>query len=389
VVADLTKYAGREQAYVKHYFLANYLERLVHKTASKFDEVVYVDGFSGPWQSSGESFEDTSFGIALSALRQARASWLGIGRKVRMSAHLVEKSAAAYSRLKEVSARYPDISITTYNSDFESAVPHLLTNIPPQAFMFLFVDPKGWRIRVDSVAPLFKRPNSEIVFNFMFDFINRAASMNDPVIVRGLDELIPHGNWRDRLKEISASQSDAPVLRKEVLIDAFSETLSQIGSYTYVAETPILRPLADRTLYSLIYATRKETGIEVFRDCQVKTLRTQSAVRGAAKVANSEADSGQIEIFASMGEMAPDPTEVFLQSELRLAESLLLELSPPAPASVAYGDIWPQVLAKHAIRKTELNAVAARLRKEGRLLFADWKERQRVPSDESLMFRTP
>ena len=37
-------YAGREQSYVKHVFLENYLEKLVHKTASTFSNVVYIDG---------------------------------------------------------------------------------------------------------------------------------------------------------------------------------------------------------------------------------------------------------------------------------------------------------------------------------------------------------
>jgi hypothetical protein len=64
------RYAGREQAWVKHYFLGNYLERLVHKVAASFDTIVYVDGFSGPWKSEAEDFADTSFGIALEALRR-------------------------------------------------------------------------------------------------------------------------------------------------------------------------------------------------------------------------------------------------------------------------------------------------------------------------------
>jgi hypothetical protein len=65
---DLDHYVGREQAYVKHHFLAGYLERLIFKTASAYREIVYADGFSGPWQNQGERFEDTSFGIALKAL---------------------------------------------------------------------------------------------------------------------------------------------------------------------------------------------------------------------------------------------------------------------------------------------------------------------------------
>jgi three-Cys-motif partner protein len=84
-------YQGREQSYVKHVFLERYLERLVHKTASSYDHIVYVDGFAGPWQSASERFQDTSFGIALNALRQAKATWKAASRDVKMSAYLVEQ----------------------------------------------------------------------------------------------------------------------------------------------------------------------------------------------------------------------------------------------------------------------------------------------------------
>ncbi|WP_245475883.1 enoyl-CoA hydratase/isomerase family protein [Bradyrhizobium sp. Leo170] len=46
------------QAYVKHVLLESYLERLVHKVASRYDHVAYVDGFAGPWQSANERFEE-------------------------------------------------------------------------------------------------------------------------------------------------------------------------------------------------------------------------------------------------------------------------------------------------------------------------------------------
>ena len=78
-MAAIQDYQGREQSYVKHVFLERYLERLVHKTASSYDHIVYVDGFAGPWQSASEQFQDTSFGIALNALRQAKATWKATG----------------------------------------------------------------------------------------------------------------------------------------------------------------------------------------------------------------------------------------------------------------------------------------------------------------------
>src|SRR5690349_21769826 len=98
-MVSLGDYAGREQAYVKHVFLERYLESLVFKTASKFDHIVYVDGFAGPWQSASERFEDTSFGIALNALRRAREAWKRTGREVKMTALLVERDSTAYARL--------------------------------------------------------------------------------------------------------------------------------------------------------------------------------------------------------------------------------------------------------------------------------------------------
>src|SRR4051794_9355975 len=111
---DLANYAGREQAYVKHHFLADYVERLVFKVASHRD-VVYVDGFSGPWRDQGQNFQDTSFGIALDTLRSAKQAWARLGRGDRtMTALLVEKDPDAYARLQEIIPRYPDITIRTF-----------------------------------------------------------------------------------------------------------------------------------------------------------------------------------------------------------------------------------------------------------------------------------
>jgi three-Cys-motif partner protein len=256
----LQDYIGREQSYVKHIFLERYLETLVHKTASTYPHIVYVDGFAGPWQSANENFQDTSFGIALNALRRAKASWKE-KRDVRMSAFLVERDPEAHKKLAQVPARYPDISIKTYSADFLTVLPMILNDIPADAFALFLIDPKGWRIPLNAFAPMLARPDSEVIFNFMFDFINRAANIKEPAVVSGLDELIPHGNWRTKLDEAERTSGGlTPDQRKTILVDAFAESLAQLGSYKYVAETTILRPLRDRTLYCLFYATRHPVG---------------------------------------------------------------------------------------------------------------------------------
>jgi three-Cys-motif partner protein len=369
-------YAGREQSYVKHVFLERYLEALVHKTASRYSNIVYVDGFAGPWQSANEQFHDTSFGIALAALRNAKASWKKNGRDVRMSAYLVERDPTAYKKLAGVPPKYPDISVKTYSSDFLTALPDILNDIPADAFSFFLIDPKGWRISLLDLTPLLVRQNSEVIFNFMFDFINRAASIKDSVVVAGLNELMPFGDWRSKLE---GAGHVGPNARKAVLIEAFSECLGKLGDFDYVAETTILRPLKDRPLYCLFYATRHPTGIEVFRDCQVKALEEQSKTRAASKVKNAEMSTGQREIFQSLRDMAPNDVSVFLQTEREEAEKTLLTLTPKEPSSIPYGKLWPQVLTRHVVRKPEVNKIAARLRDEQRLCFPEWESGKRVP----------
>lgn len=380
-MVSLRDYAGREQSYVKHVFLESYLERLVHKTASIYSHTVYVDGFAGPWQSANEKFEDTSFGIALNALRRARGSWKEKGRDVRMSAFLVERDPSAYAQLARVPERYRDIEIKTYNQNFLTVLPDSLNEIPTGAFAFFFIDPKGWRIPLRDLQPLLARYPSEVIFNFMFEFINRAASIRDPAVIAGLNELIPFGEWRSRLEEAERAHPGAVSSdeRKAILVDAFAQSLARLGRYEYVAETTVLRTTRDRPLYCLFYATRHPKGIEVFRDCQVSALQEESRTRAATKVRQTATSTGQGEFFESLHDMAPDKLESFLQEQRSAAEKSLLDLTPRSPQILTYEKLRAQILARHVIRVSDVNKIAARLYGEKQLLFPDWERGKRVP----------
>jgi three-Cys-motif partner protein len=377
---SLEDYKGREQSYVKHIFLARYLEALVHKTASVYPHIVYVDGFAGPWRSANVDFHDTSFGIALNALRKAKASWKAM-RDVKMSAILVERDPEAYTQLANVSNRFPEITVKTYAGDFLSKLSEVVQDIPANAFAFFFIDPKGWRVRLRSLEPLLLRPNSEVIFNFMFDFINRAASIKDATVMNGLDELMPYGDFRGKLAEAEKSRPQGidPNERKTILVEAFRGSLVRLGHYKYVAETTVLRPLRDRPLYCLFYATRHPKGIEVFRECQIKALAEQSTARAATKVMHVERNTGQRELFQSLHDMGPDDLTAFLSAERVAAECTLLALTPQQPNSILYENLWPQVLSRHVVRLPDVNRLAARLRADGALLFPDWMEGRRVP----------
>lgn len=381
-MVSLDNYKGREQSYVKHVLLEQYLEVLIHKTASAYQHVVYVDGFSGPWQNASEQFDDTSFGIALKALRRAKGSWKAAGRDVKMSAILVEKMPAAFQKLETLPPKFPDISVRPLKGDFTSLIPVILSHIPKDAFAFFLLDPKGWRIPLQKIQALLARPHSEVLFNFMFEFINRAASIDDPVVIAGLDELLPFGDWRDKL--LRAQSSDQ---RKLILINAFTESLTTLGGYKHVCETTILRPDRDRPLYSLFYGTRHDAGLEVFRGCQVRALETQATTRAATKVDHAEQKTGQSELFSSFNEMSGNEAQDFLNAECAKARELLLTLAPDEKTPIKYKDLWPQVLAQHVVRRPTVNQIAADLRKKGLLVFPGWEAKKRVPQPEYILFR--
>jgi hypothetical protein len=166
------------------------------------------------------------------------------------------------------------------------------------------------------------------------------------------------------------------------LVGAFTDSLARLGKYQFVAETTVLRPVRDRPLYCLCYASRRERGIEVFRDCQVKALIEQSKARAATKVKHAASSSGQGEFFESLHDMGPDETVGFLEEEKRQAQKTLLGLTPKQPSSVLYGTLWPHVLARHVVRRPDVNAIAAHLRDDGELLFPNWEKGKRVPQTQ-------
>jgi hypothetical protein len=89
--------------------------------------------------------------------------------------------------------------------------------------------------------------------------------------------------------------------------------------------------------------------------------------------------SGQVEMFESLHDMGPHELNAFLADERQQAERSLLELTPQKPAFIRYETLWSEVLARHVIRRTQVNELAARLRKAQVLEFPDWEKGKRVP----------
>jgi three-Cys-motif partner protein len=200
-VAD--PYSDREQTKAKHFILKRYLQALAFKVL-RFYDITYVDGFSGPWKSQTEDFADSSFMIAISVLRDAQQQIASeIGKRQKIRCFFSENNSEAFAKLTAAIAPFhkpeQDFEIKTYCGDFEDAVPEIQAFIG-QSFPLIFIDPTGWTgYAFEKIKPLFNRPKCEVLINFMYDFINRAASMSDAKTIASLDPILGGPNWEERL----------------------------------------------------------------------------------------------------------------------------------------------------------------------------------------------
>src|SRR4051812_46778996 len=107
-------YRGRGQTFAKHVLLKHYLQELAFKVLQSPQppaDFLYLDGFSGPWQSQGESFEDTSFSIALTILTDVREALAAKGKFPEIRAVFVEERPEAFARLQDAVKRFPRIKV--------------------------------------------------------------------------------------------------------------------------------------------------------------------------------------------------------------------------------------------------------------------------------------
>src|SRR5262249_53389906 len=147
-------YRGREQTYLKHFFLEKYLERVAYKVGSFVREFVYVDGFSGPWRTEDPGYGDSSFIIAINKLRQVREGLAAINRRPKIRCVFVEPDNDAFPRLQESTRGVTDIQVHTINAEFEDSIPEILDAIG-SAFSLVFIDPTGWTgFGLKQIAPI-------------------------------------------------------------------------------------------------------------------------------------------------------------------------------------------------------------------------------------------
>lgn len=382
---NFAHYDGREPAFVKHTFLDKYLPALIGKVCSpqsRYDEFVYVDGFAGPWKSAaGEEFEDTSFGIALKHMTKVRKTYQENGRDVKMRAFLVEKDSDSFAQLRQAVPHFPKIEILPLHGMMEDHAASIASSIPPSAFSFTLIDPKGFP-DIGAMMPLLKRQNAEALVNFMFDFANRFAETD---LIPKLDRWLSakeNKDWREQVKGLAGAERQAELVRLAV------EALRATPGYTYSPVITVDKVLHDRPLYKLIFLSRHPDGLKEFRKSEEKTLNAQAAVRSTAKAKKKAENSAIGDLFSDGADAVPndrssqDIKRGREQASIRLVECLVAA----DRAGMTWRRLCPPILNDFSVTESWLGHQVNSLRKSDQISAPGWpNELTKIPKDSQIL----
>ncbi len=356
-------YTGREQTQAKHFILKRYLQVLAFKVLT-FQDITFVDGFSGPWETKTDDFRDSSFMIAISVLQDAqRRVFAARGVRRRIRCFFSESDAQAHGLLREAVAPFdkPDelFEIRTYGGQFEDAIADIQEFIGG-SFPLIFIDPTGWTgYPFDKIKPLFDHPKCEVLINFMFDFINRFVSSDDPNTVVSLNPILGGPGWRDRL--------DVTLPRGLAVERLFRDTLHNVGNFRYVVSTKIDKATADRPHFFLAYGTKSVDGLKVFRDVEYNALREHARNRANAQERQRELKSRTSDLFAGHQAGVQEETidEIVDTQKANAARELLSILL--VRGKMPFSEVVALLLEPHILRETNVKDICVALANAGKI----------------------
>lgn len=371
------EYEGREQTYLKHRVLKEYLQPWAHKQGSrgryKPTRLWYVDCFAGPWKAADEHLSDTSVAIGLAELRTAAATWRERGAMVELGAIFVEKNPKSFEALsKYLSSHSEGIKVVAIPGEFGAAVGKINSSIGTDP-AFLFVDPTGWKgVAMNYIAPLASLPSRDVLINVMFNDLNRFKDDRREFLRNQIAEFfglepgeIPSGLDEEPLFELHRSQ-----VREKCRVPL-------------VADLVIPHPTKERTHFRLVVGAHHRASVELFRDVERKVCGEEAAgVRAEAK----HRGDPQLNLLDTTPLADQSYDRLHREGQLAAKEDVVQILAAgPAP----YEAIWPKVLTERHMTKAELNTVVFELHRRGVVRIQGIGPRERTPKDSHLLSLPP
>lgn len=277
-MVDIGNYEGREQSYIKHQFLNQYLKQAAFKTLQSRSPVFnFVDAFAGPWSvSDKDDYSDASFDQAIRTLETVRAALGRMGKsglKIRFC--FCEKRKPAFEELSKYAEGQKRFEIHVFHGSFEDNL-ESIGRVCSNGFTFSFIDPTGWDIDSQKIFEFLKLRRGEALINFMSNDINRFPDFEKVASAYG--RLLADPSWKNDFNKLSGEWSN-----EEKILYLFKRKMKSAEVAKFTPDIVIQDRIQDRIKMRLILATFSKEGLKLFRDVQEKVEKEEMAVRSRTK----------------------------------------------------------------------------------------------------------
>ncbi|MEY9772149.1 three-Cys-motif partner protein [Sinorhizobium fredii] len=360
-------YDGRLQTEAKHIILRHYLQELALITfqAGYYPVLTYIDGFSGPWESKGDDYSDTSFMIAIKVLKDVQDQLGARGLRPIVKCFFAERKASSFAELDRMVKPYhapaEGFHVATFKGKFEDAIPDIMAFA--EGFSLTFIDPTGWtNYAFDKIAPLLKRTPGEVLVNFMYDHISRfATSWDKPEIIESFNGILRPG-WPDRIDKLLPPGKGAERL--------FKKEFKEAGGFKFVVSTPI-KKLAERIHFCITYGTRHPKGLKVYRGVEYMALREHDFRRFESNLAK-EVSGAQEFMFTADDLHQKSTMDAELAAEKKAAAEWLESRLREGGRSLLFQGVWHAMLETFTLRWTDARDVCKEMADRG-IILRTWK----------------
>jgi three-Cys-motif partner protein len=375
-LGDIELYRGREQSFIKHQFLVQYLQFAAFKTLQSVSPVFnYVDAFAGPWNiNDSVDFADTSFDLAIRMLEEVRAK-LGssgiAGLKIRFC--LCEKRRDSVALLRQYAAKKGAFEIHVFEGEFEENLDAIATKLP-DGFTFTFIDPTGWNIKNSKVFNFLKDRRGDFLLNFMSDHINRHAEYAQ--VTASFGYFLANPDWENEYAALPYEWS-----AEERVLFLLKNKMKHLAVARFIPDFSILVPRKERIKMRLVLGTNSNKGLQVFRDVQSKAEQSQVIMRNRLR---GEATQQNF--------LFDDETMALIQLEQdgfggkfsrQKATGLIIELLQEN-GLMKFSQLSESVLEQVGIRLTQLKDLFVALKKQ-RLINFELAPRKQKPQEDTIV----
>lgn len=227
-------------------------------------------------------------------MSKCQSALLARGEQVRLRSVFVE-SDPERADLLEARAKIVGSNITppeVWRCSFEAAMPDIVRWLEKDEFAFVFVDPFGWKdiVTPSILAPLLRRAHTELLINFMWNFVNLATGH---ATQKSNLETLFGPDWEE------AANPGGEVKRRE-LMKLYRAKLSDTcdGQDIHRLRTgmlPVEYAGKKQVIFYLVYATH----LVVFHEEAEKVAAKQSQFKLQHRLNNVAKTRGQNDLFSA------------------------------------------------------------------------------------------